>query len=108
MWYPENIIMKHKSPYKILKVVGNGHIGFLKEYIGYYCLVIPLKIKTSEEGHKLRSACIQRTEYCQFAFMGQNCRIYTNGLTEHIKPIIPLIKNRIFNDCIKNPRKYLK
>ncbi len=95
-------------PYKILKVRRKGHIVCLSKYVGYYCLVIPLKIKDYDEAKTLSSACKSRTEYCNFGFMGNRCRVYTNGVTEHIKPMIPLIKDKVYNDCIKNPRKYLE
>ncbi len=36
------------------------------------------------------------------------CCVYTNGVTEQIKPLIPKIKDKVLRDCIKNPRKYLK
>ena len=38
---------------------------------------------------------------------GQTTNIYTNGVTEEIKPLISKIKNKVLEDCIKNPRKYL-
>ena len=44
----------------------------------------------------------------QFKFMGKKINVFTNGATEEIKPLIPVIKNKVLKDCIKNPRKYLK
>ena len=38
---------------------------------------------------------------------GQRGRIYTNGVTEEIKPLIPKIKNDVLNRCIANPREFL-
>jgi len=34
--------------------------------------------------------------------------LYTNGVTEELKPLISTIKNKVLDDCIKNPGKYLK
>ncbi len=96
-----------KTPYIIRRVTGKGHVGQLKDYLGDYCLVIPLKIKTPKEATRLKNACRFRTEYCSLGFMGRSCKIRTDGLTEHIKPMIPLIKDKILTDCIKNPGKYL-
>ncbi len=99
--------MKNKTPYIIRKVRGKGSVNHLKDYLGYYCLVIPLKIKDFKEARNLQMACKNRTEFCNFGFMGKSCKIYTDGLTEHIKPMIPLIKDKILTDCIANPKKYL-
>ena len=38
---------------------------------------------------------------------GTQKKVFTNGVTEEIKPLIQKIKNDVLNDCIKNPRKYL-
>ena len=74
---------------------------------GHYLLIIPLKIKTRKEIDSFRNSCKNRTEYCQFNFLGKRCRIYTDGFTEHLKPMIPLIKDKVLEDCIKNPAHYL-
>lgn len=101
---------KHKLPYFIRKVKKNGNIGAkqFKGLEGHYLLIIPLKITTRKENNSFRSSCRLSTEYCKFSFLGEECKIYTDGLTEHLKPMIPLIKDKILNDCIKNPRKYLE
>ena len=39
--------------------------------------------------------------------VGGVSRVFTNGVTEQMKPLIPKIKEKVLNDCIKNPRKYL-
>ena len=33
--------------------------------------------------------------------------LYTNGITEYAKKQLPKIVNKVLEDCIKNPRKYL-
>ena len=38
---------------------------------------------------------------------GTQGRVFTDGVTEEIKPLIPMIKNKVLNDCIKHPAKYL-
>ena len=91
----------------IRQVRARGSIRISKELAGNYCLVIPLKIKTWKEAQRLKMACRQRTEYCHFGFLGKSCKIYTDGVTEHIKPMIPLIKDKILLDCVANPKKYL-
>ena len=39
--------------------------------------------------------------------VGKRFKVYTNGYTEQLRPLVPKIKNQVLNDCIKNPRKYL-
>ena len=34
--------------------------------------------------------------------------IFTNGVTEQMKPLVLKIKDKVLSDCIKNPRKYLE
>ena len=99
--------MKNKTPYMIRKVSKLGRLCGFKVYIDTYCLVIPLRIKTAKEAQVLKNACVQRTEYCSFGFLGKSCKLYTDGVTEHIKPMIPLIKDKILLDCVANPKKYL-
>ena len=38
---------------------------------------------------------------------GKTTKVYTDGVTEELKPLIPKLKEKVLNDCIKNPRKYL-
>lgn len=38
---------------------------------------------------------------------GARHRVYTNGVTEEMKLLVPLITKDVLDDCIKNPRKYL-
>ncbi len=38
---------------------------------------------------------------------GKQIRVYTNGVTEEIKPLVEKITNDVLEDCIKNPRKFL-
>ena len=38
---------------------------------------------------------------------GKVTTVFTNGMTEEMKKLVPKIKNKVLNDCIKNPRKYL-
>lgn len=100
--------MTKLKPYFIRKFLENGRISkFPKELRGYYCLVIPLKIKTKKERDNIRTKCRDTTEYCKFSFLGKSCHIYTDGFTAQLKPMIPSIKEKVFQDCIKNPRKYL-
>jgi len=33
--------------------------------------------------------------------------VFTDGVTEEMKPLVPKIVNDVFEDCIKNPGKYL-
>ena len=42
-----------------------------------------------------------------FSFLGKTINVFTNGVTEEIKPFVPLIKKKVLKDCIDNPRKYL-
>ena len=39
--------------------------------------------------------------------IGGVSKVYTNGVTEQMNPLVSKIKERVLNDCIKNPRKYL-
>lgn len=48
-----------------------------------------------------------KENYVHFRIAGKPGSVFTNGVTEEIKPLIPMIKNKVLNDCIKNPRKYL-
>lgn len=59
-----------------------------------------------KEAMKLISK-IKKEQWVSFRFFRKTINIYTNGVTEEIKPLIPKIKNDVLNDCIKNPRKYL-
>ena len=98
-----------KKPYYLRKVTKFGSLS-CKNFAGlegHYLLIIPLKIKTRKELDSLRSACRSKTEYCNFGFMGRKCSIYTNGFTEHLKPMIPLIKDKVLEDCQRHPGKYL-
>ena len=96
------------KPYFIRKISKHGRISiFPKETYGHYCLVIPLKIKTQEKFDGFRSKCKGKTTHCNFSFLGKSCHVYTNGFTAQLKPMIPLIKKNVLEDCIKNPRKYL-
>lgn len=101
---------EQKKPYAFRKVSKLRKFikhSFPKSWIGKYCIIIPLKIETKKEWNTIKSACKIATEYCQFGFLNKQCRVYTNGFTEHIKPLIPLIKKKVLQDCINNPRKYL-
>ena len=99
---------KRETPYYFRKVNQHRKISiFPKKLIGHFCLIIPLKFKTRKELDNLRACCKVRTQYCKFSFLGKNCVVYTNGFTAQLKPMIPLIKKNVFEDCIKNPRKYL-
>lgn len=99
-----------KPPYFLRKVLENGVLSskFFKDFKGYYLLIIPLKIKTAKEAMNFFGVCRRSTEYCQFGFLGKSCAVYTNGFSEHLRPMIPMIKEKVLNDCIKNPGKYLK
>ena len=95
--------------YHIRKVNEIGRIhGRLREYQGRYVLLIPLKIKTAEEAANLRNRCKVATSYCQFGFLGNRCKLYTGEFTQQLRPMIPMIREKVLNDCIKNPRKYLE
>ena len=39
--------------------------------------------------------------------VGGVSHVYTNGVTEQMKPLVSKIKEKVLNDCIRNPRKYL-
>ena len=41
------------------------------------------------------------------SFMGKRYSVYTNGVTEEMKEMLPKIKEKVLKDCIKNPSKYL-
>lgn len=43
----------------------------------------------------------------QLGIKGVIRTIYTNGVTEEIKPMISKIRDKVLEDCINNPRKYL-
>lgn len=49
----------------------------------------------------------QKEEMVHFRFLGKTINVFTNGVTEEIKPLIPMIKNKVLNDCIRNPARYL-
>jgi len=38
---------------------------------------------------------------------GGKCTVYTNGCTEELKPLVPELANKVLDDCIRNPKKYL-
>ena len=103
------MVERHKTPFMIRKVMDNGKIynTSFKGFEGHYLLVIPLKMKTDKEKHVLYTHCRQRTEWCKFSFLGKQCSIYTDGFTEHLRPMIPAIKDKVLNDCIENPSKLL-
>lgn len=98
-----------KTPYYIRKVTKFGNIASrnFKGLEGRYLLIIPLNIKTDKEKNSFFASCRNATEFCQFGFLGKRCRIYTDVFTEHLKPMIPLIKNKVLEDCQKNPARYL-
>ena len=37
----------------------------------------------------------------------QTHSLFTNGDTDEVRALIPKIKEKVLNDCIRNPRKYL-
>ena len=39
---------------------------------------------------------------------GRTSRVFTDGATKQMKPMIAKIRNEVLEDCIKNPRKYLE
>ncbi len=39
---------------------------------------------------------------------GMATTIYTNGVTEQVKPLVKKIRDKVLEDCIRNPAKYLK
>jgi len=39
---------------------------------------------------------------------GGKCIVYTDGFTKELKPLVPKIVNKVLEDCIKNPKKYLE
>ncbi len=98
-----------KTPYMFRKVskFGRWICNRFKGLEEHYLLIIPLKIKKKKVVQSLRSACKSKIEYCNFGFMGKRCLVYTNGFTEHLKPMIPLIKDKILEDCQRNPAYYL-
>ena len=70
------------------------------------CKVVGCNAKLRKRGYCDKH--YQKKEVTSFGFLGKHINIYTNGVTEKIKPLIPKIKNDVLNDCIKNPRKYLE
>lgn len=48
-----------------------------------------------------------KESFVSVSIAGRRSKVYVNGVKEEIKPLIPEIKNKVFEDCIKNPRKYL-
>ena len=51
--------------------------------------------------------CYSMNTHCCICVSGKSTTVYTNGVTEEIRPLIPMIKNKVLEDCIKNPGKYL-
>ena len=63
--------------------------------------------------HGLCNGCYQKEEYVTIPSFGnikkgrQKTLMWANGVTKEIKPLIKKIRERVLNDCIKNPSKYL-
>lgn len=67
--------------------------------------------------HGLCDNCYFKVEYSRIPTVGcgmnksnrkYTTHVWTNGVTEELKPLIPKIRDKILNDCIKNPSKYLQ
>lgn len=70
-------------------------------------VMIYKKYKTNKERIEARNKKA-RERQISFSIAGRKVTVYTNGVTEEMKKIFPDIKNKVFEDCIKNPQKYLK
>ncbi len=68
------------------------------------------------KAHGLCAYCYSKIEYTIIPMAGCGVKVckkgtrlvYTNGFTEELKPLIKKIQNDVFEDCIKNPSKYLQ
>jgi len=97
------------KPYYIRKIPKHGRMTKLPDELrGYYMMIIPLNIKDDKKGHHLSRSCYRKANYCEFQFMGDKCKIYTNGFTHQIRPLISIIKNKVLTDCRNNPKKWLE
>ncbi len=104
------------KPLYPIKILANSSKGDLAEaFVMQYCQALGFEVedKTTRLGdydleiNGKKFEVKMATEYCNFHFLGTQCKIYTDGFTEHIKPLIPIIKRSVLNDCIKNPRRLL-
>ncbi len=63
------------------------------------------------KAHGMCEHCYRKEEYTSIPHMGSSKgviqNVFTNGVTKEIKPLIKKIKEKVLNDCIKNPSKYL-
>ena len=64
------------------------------------------KYKAYQKSDKYKA--YQKDNFVTGSIAGKPFKVYTNGATEEMKKRLPLIKEKILNDCIKNPRKYLE
>lgn len=60
------------------------------------------------KGKRERHLRYLKENYVYITVMGKAIRVYTDGVTEEVRPMIPAIKNKVYDDCIKNPKKYLR
>ena len=49
----------------------------------------------------------RKDNFIQGNFCGRSFSVYTNGATEEMRRMLPMIKKKVMEDCIRNPRKYL-
>lgn len=73
--------------------------------------MIRRKYKTNKERKEIQSKLRKKhfkENYVCGSVAGKGFRIFTDGYTEILKKQLPEIKNKVLEDCIKNPRKYLK
>ncbi len=74
-----------------------------------------IKCKRMREHHakgKCRSCYVNNNNVsiptCYAGNRGARHNVYTNGCTEELKPQVKEITDKVFRDCINNPRKYLE
>ncbi len=63
------------------------------------------------KAHGKCDLCYRKEEFTNIPRLGARKKaiqhVFTNGMTKDIKPLVKKIKEKILNDCIKNPSKYL-